>query len=733
MNKGKIITRLLIILPVLIYVIWLTVVPKIFAQGAGYNSSGLSFGGADAQTTAAPPVTGSSLTFLNGKIVGVPPLTSGCPQGQVANGLINGVPSCISNGQFPIISFANLAGLGPSPTPASYWCMDCKVGTFQCAGGGNGNVALPQSTVTTTATSTATSTATATGTPIPTSTATTAAVTNGIQWTCPNFAATAIASPSPTATPGLSLALISTQSEGPQGFSAAMVISPSGGSGSYTYVGSWGDGSPTATVGPTPSRIYATPGVYTMNVTVTDSNSATAKIAKTVLVTGPTYYVNKLGSDSYNGTFPAHTTGNNGPFLTLGKCQTAMQSGLKVCTINDSGVYTLGQNLNLTGADANEVWTAGFGQSPTINGNGLYSITATSATNLTFYGITFTNMNAGSGGVAGDFGFAAGYTLRWNTFSVTACTTNCLTMHSDTGGLVDSNTFLSTGQTINNNVYYAGLNAFSATSTTTFSHNLCSYSTAGGCEIFTNGPSDGAMTGNVISYNLAINNTTGCVDCGAYYLRDVSATGSGANNNQFLNNTALGFGAPSRGNKGIYIDDTASGVTITGNIIAQNMGSGNLPNYDLVYHGGQNIHANNNIFQVSNTAAYTQYFNVTYAGTLEFLYQTNSSTTMTGNQSQNNIVFTNGAWPVSGLNDSLGSAGVSGPVFNQNDYWSATGASPIPFGTYTDSSSIVTSNPGFANAAQNNFTLSNPPVGWTTIPGTQGPLNSPFVAAGSTF
>ena len=701
----------------------------VFAQG--YNSSGLRFGGTDAQTTAAPPPAGSVLTYNNGKVVGVPPLTFPCPIGQVASGLVNGVPSCVSNGLLPLVNAATLAALGPSPTPATYWCADCKIGTFQCIGGGSGNVAIPHSTVTSTVTSTATSTttstatgATSTATSAATATATTATIANDIQWTCPNFAATAIASPSATATPALSLALTVSPGSGPTPLAAAFSAVVSGGAAPYTYSLVPGDGG-TAAAGPTPSHTYNSGGVFTASMTVTDNNAATINLKKTIFTTGPTYYVTKLGSDSNNGLTTA------APFLTLTKCQTAMQSGLKVCTIADSGVYTLGANLALTSTDANEVWTAGFGQSPTINGNGLYSVTANTATNVAFYGFTFTNMNAGTGGVAANLLFGSGYTFRWNTFSTTACNSYCILSGATTGSLIDSNTFLQVAPSTTNNALFSAFNGYSATSSTTISHNLCS-GMNGACVNFNNGPSDSPMTNNTISYNLVINGTQGCVDCASFYALDNSATGGSANNFQFLNNSVFGFGPATESNHCIYLDQYHSGATITGNICAQNKGSGNLPNQQILIHGGQNNHVNNNILQVGDSAAYTNFFGVSWAGNLEFLYQTTGNTTMGGNQFQNDIIFTNGNWPTSGLNNNLGSV-VTAPTFNQNDYWSATGAAITTWGNYTDSSAIVTTNPGFANASQNNFAVSNAPPGWTPLVGTQGPLNSPFVAAGSAF
>ena len=61
------------------------------------------------------------------------------------------------------------------------------------------------------------------------------------------------------------------------------------------------------------------------------------------------YYVSPNGSDSNAGTLAA-------PFLTLGKCQTAMQSGYKLCYLR-AGTYALPSGgLTFGAADNNETW-----------------------------------------------------------------------------------------------------------------------------------------------------------------------------------------------------------------------------------------------------------------------------------------------------------------------------------------------------------------------------------------
>ena len=641
-----------------------------------------------------------------------------CANGLLQTGVSGGFPICspppLSTLALAQIHYAALAALGPSPTPLPYWCIDCRQNTIQCAPAGVGTpagvMAVPV----------------ATASPFP----------NSVIFSCPNFAASAIASASPTATPALSVSITGAPAAGPTPLAVAFAATVTGGASPYTYSWAPGDaGTPAA--GPTPSHTYTTGGTYTMTLTVTDANSVTAKQVKTILTTGPTYYVAPTGgSDSNNGL----TSG--APFATLAKCQTMMQSGLKVCTLlngNSSPTFTLGANMVFTTADNGETWMAGAGQSPIIEGNGNFNIQATSTTGLQVYGITFDNL----AGARANFpyeGFAiqagATPTFRWNIF--TNCNQDCILLNGTPTSTIDSNTFNGLGPQTTTNAFstQAVAESFGA-SNNTFTHNLCE-NLDGDCIVFARGATDPNNNNNTIDRNLSINVDTGCYDCGVYYFFDAqSGTGDGPSTGNSITNNALYGGGSETGitgscavghcdTKGIYLDQAASNTTITGNILGSKPG-----NWPIFIHCGGHNTVSNNVIDVSDIGLAANYATVGYQNGCS------PTGTMTSNVFSHNVVYDSGAWSSEPAGMYwISGAGLTNPSSTTNDYWSPSGSIPNPSGipvAITDANPFNL-NPNFTNPALNLYTVNNATVisdiSWTTLATNQGPLNSPFVSTG---
>jgi hypothetical protein len=106
------------------------------------------------------------------------------------------------------------------------------------------------------------------------------------------------------------------------------------------------------------------------------------------------YYVSPSGSDANAGTLVA-------PFLTLGKCQTAMQGGTnKTCYLR-AGTYSLGTGgLSFGASDANETWSyypPDGVNSAILNGSSLTGIgwtIGTAASQMTMNGLSWWNPTA---------------------------------------------------------------------------------------------------------------------------------------------------------------------------------------------------------------------------------------------------------------------------------------------------------------------------------------------------
>ena len=567
--------------------------------------------------------------------------------------------------------------------------------------------------------------------------------------------------PIPTATPvpggggPLSVTITGSPTVGPTTLTTSFASVPVGGTPPYTYAWVWGDGTANGTT-QNPNHNFTVVGTYTTTLTVTDAGGRTASQVKTVLATGAAYYVAKSGNDSNNGTSQAT------PFLTLTKCQTAMQSGNKVCIINDSSTYTLGAQMTFTSADNGEVWTAGFGQTPIIDGNNsTWNWNANAASNMSFYGLTFRNMGVATGEGGLDHGAVnignSGDILRWNKINPNTNNGGIAANYTNASNvLIDSNTFNGGG---NNNTTGSqfqsdiGIGGPVTGGPITITHNLCQN---GGAACVSEG---GVINNMTVAYNLSLNMTQHCGDCGAYYAyaSHTSApltSGNVIEYNADYSNTDPGFG--NDGPTCVYLDEGTQGWSVKGNTCtsydAGTNGGHHTIGTDTVFPieglfcfhvGNGNNTTTNNICEVAAIPAYSVW-NGTYFWTPPFT---------AGNVVTNNIVFTRSTSPVwqggspGGMCEFNEATGVPASTISGNDYYSETAASfppanynpqwvdraPAGNTTTCKDSSYVTTNPGFISPASNNYQMTNQPPGWVTLPTNQGPVNSPFQSAGSAF
>ena len=358
------------------------------------------------------------------------------------------------------------------------------------------------------------------------------------------------------------------------------------------------------------------------------------------------------GSDSNPGTVAS-------PFLTLGKCQTAMQGGsTKTCYIR-SGSYAPpaitncdGTNtcaLKLTSSDNGEIWscypsdrvdTADITGGSTSASNGMWEvIDIGSSSNIIINGLSIHDFIFG-GIVSG--GGASSITIENN--------------------LIFNGYFVVTNGPQN----AAGFTCYGCANTI-ISHNVVhDIASFGISATNVNGDiSNYLVTGNVL-YNIC----TGLADCGAIYAQDVNAT---ATDIRIMNNfirdgntfATLGSGFGSA----IYMDDCLSNTTASGNIITGRNGSNTTH-----LHGGNSDHYIGNLIDLVTYQQHT------------LALQTSSSSgcsagTMSGNQFENNILISSGG---GGGYVVLDGSPVNAPTITGNAYHNYAGSAISSTGDYSD-------------------------------------------------
>ena len=305
------------------------------------------------------------------------------------------------------------------------------------------------------------------------------------------------------------------------------------------------------------------------------------------------YYVATTGNDSNAGTLAA-------PFLTLGKCQSAMQGGsIKTCYIR-AGSYTpaatvtcpnsTGSGVVLLGSsDDNEVWSDyppdGYGSASFSGGSSVAVLMCASG--------------------------ATGVTV--NGLAATAFTNSAIYLtNGSSGWVIENNTFHDLPE------WAIGADdQGAATQNTLATHNYIYNIGYAGIDFY---PVHGNnMNGSVASYNVIINACTAEADCGSFYMQDLNTTASTgcAITNNYVSQS---------GGVAIYLDDGASNCTVSGNIL-----SPSATGFALVQiHGGNNNVFTGNIGDVSTGLT---------DGFVFYQQSTSRPRGMTGNSWQNNLLL----------------------------------------------------------------------------------------------
>jgi hypothetical protein len=475
---------------------------------------------------------------------------------------------------------------------------------------------------------------------------------------------------------------------------------------------------PTPKVTPTPTPTPTVGGSPTSTPTATHTPTPTATLTPTPTATlTPTgvscnYYVAPSGgSDNNNGTSPST------PFATFAHTQAVLEGQPNVITSRtaclESGTYTLSSNWNLNSSDSNERWLPYSGQgTATIDENAANYISS-SAPGLVLEGLNITNpYNAGNTDQAGGLQINAPATIRWNTF--TNCVNDCIYTSGHT--TIDSNTFNGLTPDSAGGACTTAITANGGGNV--FTHNLGENLSAAMIGLWEGLPG----TNNIMSYNLVTSAVTwagtpmvNCYDFGVIYREDLgqtcSQTGDQIQYNAIYAPVALGSSV-----YGIYLDDCTSGVNISGNIISSGVANKGL-DLDVFIHGGSNNTVANNILGIAE-GCYTDRFGSSYCQTHAAGWQS-AGPAMSGDIFENNIVWT----PASTWGSDTLFVNEAPMTVTTNDYWDGAGTQPN-LGV-TDPNPFFL-NPNFTDPSGDNYAAGNAAmssdIGWTTLPGNQGPL-----------
>jgi Ca-dependent carbohydrate-binding module xylan-binding/Right handed beta helix region len=317
------------------------------------------------------------------------------------------------------------------------------------------------------------------------------------------------------------------------------------------------------------------------------------------------FYVSTTGSDSANGS-ATH------PFKTLAKALSAMKGSSIHTTFVEGGTYNMTSTLTLGAADSGMAFRASPLSPAMLDGGGDLTtlIQLNGATGVTLQGLTFQNTNL-RGRAAVVLNGASGNRILGNHFA-----------HNGEGLLLDnhSNHNIVSGNELNNSASSAVevqqgssnnrfdsnvVNGTGAIGTqgggfflhgannNTISHNLVENTAGIGIGV-ENWDSSTVNVGNVITGNIVQNSNTSALstDSGAIYElgRSNINTKSIISGNYISGpNQAAASGAHIIG---IYLDDNASGVQVTNNIVANTISN------SVQIHGGNNVTLTNNIFDL---------------------------------------------------------------------------------------------------------------------------------------
>lgn len=403
---------------------------------------------------------------------------------------------------------------------------------------------------------------------------------------------------------------------------------------------------------------------------------------------------------------PSGDDGNDGgaghPFATPARALAAIQPGAVRTIIIEDGTYRFSQELVVTAADSGVSLVAAPGAAPLFDGGGQLAtlITLSGASGVTLSGLGFAATATTAGAAALILEQANGNSIVANHFVNTGAAillrhgsgNNALSGnqidHSATSAIevidasdsnrIDSNLINGTGApgTSGGGVYLHGASG------NTITHNRIENTAGVGIGVL-NWDGDTINTGTVVAFNAVLNTSRSSADSGAIYLLGRSHADTMA---VIANNLVDDTGAASDHTIGIYLDDSTSGVAVTGNILR------NIGTHGVQIHGGDNNIVRENVFDLGSGTASAVLFQSAPA-------DTNPTNTMLNNVVTRNIFYSSSLTPH--LFDHIDG---HRPVISNNLYFNTTGAAMQTAPPALDTAPVF-GDPQFVAPAEGNYAL----------------------------
>ncbi len=404
------------------------------------------------------------------------------------------------------------------------------------------------------------------------------------------------------------------------------------------------------------------------------------------------FHVALDGSDGDDGSI-AH------PFASLERARTAMRGSPIRTTVVAGGTYRLRQAVVLGPDDAGTSYIARPGPAAALDGGGALDslIVIRDTTRVTVAGMTL--QQAGAGGAVR----LVGGGRHRVTANLIRDSVNGVVLSGSSDNTVQGNRIARSGASAVEAKNGADRNLFDNNSIDT----TCAIGTAGG-GFFLHGGNDNTITQNLventagmgigvlnwdettinlrtrIQHNVVRHTNRMSYDSGAIYLlgrshRDTAAV--------VADNLVDGTGGARDHSIGIYLDDSTSGVEVTGNILR------NLGTHAVQVHGGDGVVVRNNVLDLGAGSASAVLFQSAPLDTAP-------SNTMLGNVVSGNIVLSQLASPV--IYESI-EGGM--PIVRGNLYHSTAGRMVLKADAAVVDSQPMLANPGFVDSAAGDYRL----------------------------
>jgi hypothetical protein len=401
--------------------------------------------------------------------------------------------------------------------------------------------------------------------------------------------------------------------------------------------------------------------------------------------------------------------------------QEGTYSGLSTCTFSTNTGTAVTAYVCRTSSDDGEVWASFPGQSAVLDGqatawnNGVFvPFESNGTSNNTIQGLTMQH-------------FAGGGPYEYQPVNLTI-EDNVIQEMYNNGGTNGEYVAQGPGGCTYVLNWWSNVNV---------SHNLCQ--NLAGYGITTNSGQQGT-NGYTMSLmydnNIVTNVCTDASDCGGIYggwYPDANTVSLGTGLDHITNNIVNGVGGPNTQGVGIYLDDYASGETVTGNIIT------GIYTFGMIIHNGSNNIFSNNIWDLTAVSPNgNENDTVFYMPTSNACSQIGQCGVAENNSISGNIVY-NGysGGPPAFMGLYYGTSLLTPPTLETNWYYTTAGSfqnSPFCWAGTTfgggssgvcDSSGVLLGSQPFvgptALTAAGYQLQAGSPAGFTPIVQTQGP------------